>query len=627
MTIDISCPLKIRWPILVGFLLVSFTVVAIVAWTIDLGSLSAGPNDPAAKAYEAGDWSTAARLANERLRQEKNDIDALRLLARATARQGKDELATALYENRVKIDGMEAEDHFLLGQMIARQGNAELAIGVWEKALATDPEHAEMLESFACLSAQKLHFEEAVASASKLALRPGREATGHLLAGIFRTSMDDPRGSVDAFRKAFEIDPNVKTTFLPPERISKLYARNLLRIGNAEEAAAVLNQAMSSAAGDPETDWLLSRAELQLGQGRPASDLQKKGLAYRESNPLELEPAPFAGESQCTKCHEDIAASYAKTRHASSFRSGASLLHLPMPEKPLTDPDDPSVEHAYERKGDQIEIVTRRDDKELLRVLVEYAFGTPDRYVTMVGQDGEGQFRAARFSHYSGKDGSGWDRTSGDSGSDDKSASVLGQAVHTRDGVVRCLACHVTSPRDFRKGAAEKSAAFADKGLGCESCHGPGSNHLKAVKAERPDYAIRSLIGVDGHGMNKVCVDCHTVGDPAEIRATPDDPKWVRSAGVTFTMSRCFTESQGKLSCTTCHDPHATQKSSANAYESKCISCHSRPNAEKASADRLTTQVACKTGATKDCIACHMPKIEVPVLHDSLTDHFIRVRK
>jgi len=629
VTFECISPIRLLWKFFAGTLVVAVSAFGLMIWFAGRPE-NDGPNHEADAAYLRKDWAQASKLANDRLRIEKNDLDALRILARSMARQGKDDLATAIYENRVKLDGMKAEDRFLLGQMIARQGNGELALSVWQKALTTDPDHAEMLESMASLSAQKLRVEEAAAAAESLAKLPGQEAKGLLLAGIFQSMMDNYPASVISFRKSFAIDSEVRTDFMTPDRVSRLFARNLLRTGSAAEVAGALQRKGAGISeGDDETSWLMARAELQQGQARPDSELQKKASEYRQNHPLEIEPAPFAGEAQCTKCHEEIARSYSASRHASSFRHGPSLKQLPFPDRPQADPDDPEVSHHFETKQDRVEIVTRKGDQELLRVLAEYAFGTPERYVTMVGRDGSGQYRAARLSHYSGTDGSGWDRTSGDADHDDKAKDVLGQTVHVRDGVVRCLACHVTSPRDFRKDATERTAAFMDRGLGCESCHGPGSNHLIAAKAEMPDLAIRSLIGIDGHGMNKVCVDCHTVGDPNEIRATPDDPKWVRSAGVTFPLSRCFTQSQGKLSCITCHDPHSSEKIAPAAFDSKCIQCHSRPSLEplKNASTEFRAETVCGTGATKDCLNCHMPKVPVPVLHESLTDHYIRVRK
>jgi hypothetical protein len=100
-----------------------------------------------------------------------------------------------------------------------------------------------------------------------------------------------------------------------------------------------------------------------------------------------------------------------------------------------------------------------------------------------------------------------------------------------------------------------------------------------------------------------------------------EDPIWVRSSGATMTFSRCYTESNGGLSCLTCHDPHKDAEKSTAFYEEKCRSCHS------SSSKSNTSATVCKVNATRDCLSCHMPKVPMPVLHTSLTDHYIRVHK
>ena len=587
------------------------------------------PNAEALKAYAMGDWATSARLANARLRSNQEDVEAVRILARSSARQGRDDLATTLYENRLGLQSMQSEDHFLLGRMIATQGNTDLALGVWEKALKEDSSHPEMLESFAGMSAQKSHLEEAVAAASKLAAIPGLEAKGLLMQGIFKSLMEDYQGSTKSISQAFSIDPKIKSSFMTDDQQMRLFLKDLLRNGQPAEARNQIDRFYgNSVASDPEISWLMSRIEIQEGQANPKSDWSKKGLEYRQSNPMALEPSGYVGSARCVKCHKEISESYQHTRHASSFHHGQSLNQLPMPDVPLKDPDDMSVNHIVEQKNGRVEIVTKREDQEILRVLVDYAFGTKDRYVTMVGRDTNNTYRAAKLSHFKNSTGEGWDRSSGDTGAADPDHGVMGQDIHTRDGVIRCLACHVTTPRDFRFNHPDdekQTAAAADSGIGCEKCHGPGENHVTAIKFGLADLAIRSLSGLSGENLNKACVDCHTVGDPREVAATPEDPKWVRSAGVTFSQSKCFTESQGQLSCLTCHSPHQPSSNLASFYESKCLTCHS---SEKALNSEIKFKVVgCKTNATKDCLNCHMPKVPVPVLHNSLTDHYIRIRK
>jgi hypothetical protein len=69
-----------------------------------------------------------------------------------------------------------------------------------------------------------------------------------------------------------------------------------------------------------------------------------------------------------------------------------------------------------------------------------------------------------------------------------------------------------------------------------------------------------------------------------------------------------------------CHDPHKPLVQDSTAYDAKCLKCH----AELGSPPFATLEPACTVG-TKDCVSCHMPKFEIPNVHATFTDHFIRV--
>jgi hypothetical protein len=73
-------------------------------------------------------------------------------------------------------------------------------------------------------------------------------------------------------------------------------------------------------------------------------------------------------------------------------------------------------------------------------------------------------------------------------------------------------------------------------------------------------------------------------------------------------LSRCFDESDGRLKCTTCHDPHTLLPASVSAFDAKCLGCHA--------------PAACPV-SRKDCASCHMPR-EKQMMHSDFADHWIR---
>jgi tetratricopeptide (TPR) repeat protein len=599
----------------------AMTAAATIAWGVR-------PPDPLASgrlAYARKDWEHSLQQARARLRTQSNDPEALRLLARSAIRLGRDELGTTIYSDRIGIEGMETEDLFLLGLTIARQGQEELALQVWSKAAAEANDHPELLRSLAETLLRRQRIEEAAATAERLSRIKGWEAAGHLLAGTARASLGDHEAATAELQRGLENDPRTGAGS-DSSTYQKLLVRSLLSLGRPVDADHWLQSLLepevkTTAASDREAHWLASRVALQKNQADRARDELEKSAGYRTDNPLEPEPAPFVGSARCAACHADIDRQHRQTRHARSFHRGSELLSLPRPDGPLADPDDPHASHEVVVDNGHLRVRTSASGR-VFEAVVTYAFGTPDRYVTMVARDSQGGFRALRLSAFRDQNGIDWDRTSGDAGSEDPIENVRGQRIHVRDGVIRCLQCHVTNPRAFRDPAvAEYRPEANDPGIGCERCHGPGLHHLQAERLGLSDLAVVN-IGPSSPHATTLCRDCHTVGDANEIDHSREAPIWVRSPGVTLTFSRCFSESGGAVSCLTCHDPHRDAQRSPAFYETRCLNCH-----QAAGTGHQHARTTCPVNPSSKCLACHMPKVPVPVLHTSLTDHYIRVHR
>jgi tetratricopeptide (TPR) repeat protein len=165
---------------------------------------------------------------------------------------------------------------------------------------------------------------------------------------------------------------------------------------------------------------------------------------------------------------------------------------------------------------------------------------------------------------------------------------------------LKCFRCHSTGPLKVEaSGAIEPS----EPGVHCESCHGPGAEHVASSGKAGTILNPKRLSPV---ALNDFCGVCH--------RKSPESDwtdKWkTRHQPSYLSQSACFRKS-GTLTCVTCHDPHTPLSEVASQYDQRCAACHKA--------------VSHRTPATsRSCISCHMPQVAVnPQV--SFTNHWIGI--
>ena len=527
-------------------------------------------------AYAQGDWYQAADLARRWVKSAPRDLEAIRLLARSTARLGRDGPANTLF-SRLGSDALQAEDLYLLGRGLDRAGQKDAAGRLWEKALRLQPDHADTIEQLIIRDTAQNRLAEAAALAERLARQPGWELRGELNLGALRSELNDPAGAAAVLKRAMDRPEAASLDLKASSAYRKLLARTLLQTSRADEAAGVLRKLLEKGA-DPEASWLLSRAALQAGAISEASAALQAAGSYRADHPLESEPSPYVGERQCTECHRDASRALQASRHATTLTRGESLMDLPYPRHPVPDPDDPKVTHTFRLEDGKVRYETRANDR-VLRAVIDYAFGSPDHYVSLVGRDDHDRSHILRLSRFDTGHDSGWVRTTGHSADAGGGSDYLGKPLDVADGVLKCLFCHTTNPRAVIEQAGP---AAHDRAIGCERCHGPGELHIKAVAAKFPDLAIIRPAEATAEGRLRLCAQCH--GHHQELSLPRTDSYWVRFQGTTLPWSRCYIESDGSLDCMTCHAPHHDTDRSMAHYEARCLNCHSPNPAAKAEA-------------------------------------------
>ncbi len=610
-----------RWIALVLLVIVAGSALGWWSWRRGGRVAPLGAGDAA---YDARDWPAAEKAARHRLRTHRDDREAQRLLARALIRQGRDQAGLPI-QLRLPDTILSAEDFFLRGQAAVRLGRKELGILAWRQALGKDNDHVETLVALEEIFVRLDLLDEAARVAERLAKRPGWEARGSLMLGRIRADQSDPAGAADALRAALS-RPDEWQGSEDRAGVVRQYARLLLRTGRPGPAREALADLARDGTGDPETCWLLSRCDLQEGK-TSAGPITASARVYREQHPLAPEPAPFVGEAGCRECHQAIFRSQHHSRHARTFYRKDQLGKVELPSSPVADPDSAAVSHAFERGGADVSVRTRVGDR-VFRTIVDYAFGSGDRGLTLVGHDADGRPYEFRLSRYS--DPNGWDVTSGQPRGTGQAELYQGMRI-TGDAVRRCLVCHTTNPRAI---VTRSGLEASDAAIGCERCHGPAGNHLLALKAHADDPAIARPRLATGAALVGLCAQCHSPRDP-ELPMIPGSAESVRFQGTTLTWSRCYLESQQTLGCVNCHDPHKDVETGTAWYEARCLDCHSgegskpqlEAGARRPSRPSHAMASPCPVQSERGCIGCHMPRVRIPMAHTSFTDHYIRVHR
>jgi predicted CXXCH cytochrome family protein len=316
--------------------------------------------------------------------------------------------------------------------------------------------------------------------------------------------------------------------------------------------------------------------------------------------------AHYVGSASCQTCHQDIYARWSKSRMANVVRDPREHPDAIIPDLSKPNP-----------------LVTFSKDD------IAFVYGSrwKQRYFTKIGDDYFPQPAQWDVTHGM------WKRYFVPNNADWWAPLYPADNFKRPTGPL-CDGCHSVNYNIATKKVSEWN-------VGCEKCHGPGSEHVaRPVRAMILDPARFDYV----HATD-TCIQCHSQGRPLKNPIEGKYYDWPvgfhvglnladfwqleehKLGETTFTHFADGTAHKNRMqgndfvtslmyargvTCFSCHDPHGTEnqgmvREPGNAL---CLGCHG-PNAQNgphaATIEEHTHHAAGSSGS--ECIACHMPKI------------------
>jgi hypothetical protein len=334
----------------------------------------------------------------------------------------------------------------------------------------------------------------------------------------------------------------------------------------------------------------------------------------------------YAGDVACASCHREESLAYAHTAHhltsqpanrqtvLGNFSPSANVLTISDPRK---NPALPALFFRMEGKPDGFyETAVTGWPEQLLTQSerIDLVTGSGVRGQTYLSWQGDRLFELP-VSYWA--DGRRWVNSPG---------FHDGTADFSRPINPGCLECHASYVRplssDVMSNSYEKQTLVT--GLSCETCHGPGAEHVARYSggAHPAESGILNPAKFSRDRQVDACAYCHNgiqrtalspafsfvpgkpLADyfkPLPIEASEHPDVHGNQVGL-LQRSRCY-QSSPAMSCATCHDPHAPRQESkvqaAVSYSAACLKCHQWTACGQSK--RLGHAIV------NNCIDCHMP--------------------
>lgn len=370
-------------------------------------------------------------------------------------------------------------------------------------------------------------------------------------------------------------------------------------------------------------------------------------VARRPAKPSES----YVGSEACRDCHREISAQYDMHPMGQSMARVSSVIsEVTGDQSKFSVPPEPGSPRFYQyeviARGTELihreSAIQRGTDQVICQkdVVVSFSVGSGKRGKSYISNH-EGVLLMSPMTWYT--QGHRWDMSPG---YDLKNLHFQRRIV---DG---CVQCHASRPAPSERSThLFEREPFHELAIGCERCHGPGEAHVRYRQSDARQPGSHDPIVNPGkleHGLgDAVCLQCHLIGESRITRYGRSDfdfrpgdrvtDIWLtflrKGAGVDdrqtteavsqveqMLASTCYTMSEGKMGCVSCHDPHQVPaaENRLNYFNGRCLDCH-KPDSTGCSEKKET-----RDAYDNSCVGCHMSSIKAnDVPHTSQTDHRI----
>ena len=340
-----------------------------------------------------------------------------------------------------------------------------------------------------------------------------------------------------------------------------------------------------------------------------AAERKEQDVAVRQA--AAVQTAHYVGSKVCQGCHQDVYARWQKTRMANIVRDPKVHPDAIIPDMAQADPQ--LVKFAR----DDIAFVYGSKWKQ------RYFKKSGDTYVPLPAQ---WDIEHKKWLKYHVADNQDWWAKLYPDPAGDNSA---------RPTAPLCDGCHSVNFNIDTKQPSEWN-------VGCESCHGAGSNHV----ADPVRFNILNPARQDFVHASDTCIQCHSQGQPLSNPIKGQNYDWPvgyhaglnlsdywkledhklgemsfmhypdgtahknRMQGNDFVQSLMYNRG---VTCFSCHDPHGSDNDAMlrKPASEVCSSCHSvgsQNGPHTATLEEHTHHAAGSAGS--QCVACHMPKVQ-----------------